>query len=573
MSSTLSEKENEKEIEKFNDSTIKDNETIIVLKLGDIIRISSPLNEKLDNQEFIIDYIDKTKTYLINTNTFEKIKLKISEDHVIGNGDISQIIILSTNDTDSYAKQNNLLPGTWINIYFGGDFPVIITGEITNLEEDMIEITTADGDVIYINFNFKGIPEDLPIENIEIREKPQEQIKEIPREEESDENIEYPELEKEEKEHEFIQTEKIQFAVPIKNIKDQLREFILKADQIKFGDEEFGPIVQYVDVSTKSQRYSIETQVSDLLDELLSTIPSTQRTPRVLNNIHTMIQRFKQLREKFSYFDEYGNIESILINESNYRPLTQYFTNFKLNLFWILPIVKNIKKVYNTVIDSENSDLVNINITTDIQNISRIFDTYKSNTSSVDQNKYSLLFNELNPYFTPFDLINEESVNDILIEKNVNSDINVIIDNLEEMYSSVFTHNNIRSRRFIIQKYNLGLTKLDTLESTGSKLITARVKMTNPDTMSIKSIMTLPEPAIRFSKINLPGTTLLDKANLNLVFLNYWEFLKKKTNVNNVIIDSLDNEIEFDENNFVNNTISKKINSNSNSKVQSLAQD
>ena len=58
-----------------------------------------------------------------------------------------------------------------------------------------------------------------------------------------------------------------------------------------------------------------------------------------------MIQRFKQLREKFSYFDEYGNIESSLVNESNYRPLIQYFTNFKLNLFWVLPIVKNIKTI------------------------------------------------------------------------------------------------------------------------------------------------------------------------------------------------------------------------------------
>ena len=49
-----------------------------------------------------------------------------------------------------------------------------------------------------------------------------------------------------------------------------MREFIIKADQIHFGSEEFGPVVQYVDVSVKSQRYSLETQVGDLLDELLS---------------------------------------------------------------------------------------------------------------------------------------------------------------------------------------------------------------------------------------------------------------------------------------------------------------
>jgi hypothetical protein len=91
--------------------------------------------------------------------------------------------------------------------------------------------------------------------------------------------------------------------VPLKNIKDQVREFIIRADQVKFGSEELGPIVQYVDVTSRSQRYSIETQVSDLLDELLSTVPNAQRTPRVLNNIHIMIERFKQLREYFSFFD------------------------------------------------------------------------------------------------------------------------------------------------------------------------------------------------------------------------------------------------------------------------------
>jgi hypothetical protein len=104
----------------------------------------------------------------------------------------------------------------------------------------------------------------------------------------------------------------------------------------------------------------------------------------------------------------------------------------------------------------------------------------------------------------------------------------------------------------VIQKYNLGLNKLDSINVTNSKFITARVKMTEPDNMSIKSFLTLPEPTIRFSKVNLPGTTLLDKANLNKIFLNYWQFLNKKTNMNTVIIDNIDEEFEFNEKNFAN---------------------
>jgi hypothetical protein len=538
------------ESENRSENKLDENETIIELQLGDVINISNPKNEKLNDQTFIIDYIDKTKMYLINVDSLDKMKLKISEDGVIGDGTITQIAILSRSDTPSYAKQNDLLPGKWINIYFGGEFPVIITGEITNLEEDMIEIKTVDNDVLYINFDYKGIPEDLPIDMIEIREKPEEPKKDIIEEVQEEEMDIIHDLERD---YEVIPKENIQITIPVKNVKDQLREFILRADQIKFGDEELGPIVQYVDVSVQSQRYSIEVQLSDLLDELLSTIPNSQRTNKVLNNIHIMIDRFKQLRERFSTFDQYGFIESALVNESTYKPLNQYFKQFKQNLYWILPVVKNIKKIYTDYeTENENSDAIILNSFENVLSVEQMVDNYRSNNLPIDQNKYSLLYNELNPQFTPFNLINEESANDLLIEKNVETDLNVIIDNLEEMYSSVFTNNNIRSRRFVIQKYNLGLTKLDTLDVTSSRLITTRVKMTNPDTMSIKSFITLPEPTIRFSKINLPGTTLLERANLNLVFLNYWEFLRKKTNVNNIFIENLNSEIEFNEKNFVN---------------------
>jgi hypothetical protein len=123
---------------------------------------------------------------------------------------------------------------------------------------------------------------------------------------------------------------------------------------------------------------------------------------------------------------------------------------------------------------------------------------------------------------------------------------------LGDLYSSVYYKNNIRNRRFVITRYNLGDTKLEATEIAGAKMTTIRVPMTNNDLMSVKSIMTLPESTIRFSKINLPGSDILSRANLNEIFLNYWQLLKKKTNVTNVFIDSLDMQIEFDEETFVN---------------------
>ena len=523
------------------------------LQLGDVIQISNPVNEILNNQVFMIDYIDKTKAFLINTDSLDRIKIKISQDGILGDGNITQIDILSRADTPSYAIQNGLRPGKWVNIYFGGDFPVIITGEITNLEKDMIEITTTDKDIIYINFDYKGIPEDLPIENIEIREKPSTPLKPTIAEDIEEDKLEFTQLEEEKN---IVPIEQIDIVVPTKDVKDQLREFIVKADQIKFGDEELGPIVQYIDVSDKSQRYSIETQVSDLLDDLLSTVPNTQRTPRVLNNIHIMIERFKQLREKFSFFDQYGNVEGILLKEASYKPLQNWLNKFNINLYWILPVVKNIKKMYDIYdVDSENdgkNDIIHLDLRENIQEINELLNTYKSSESQSDNNNYSNLYNDLNSYFTPFNLIDDENMNEIITEKDINTNLNVIIDNLSDLYSSVFSNNMVRNRRFVITRYNLGETKLDATDLTGAKMTTVRIPMTKNDVMSIKSIITLPEPTIRFSKINLPGSDILSRANLNEVFLNYWQLLKRKTNVNTTFVDSLDMQLEFDENTFVN---------------------
>ena len=88
------------------------------LQLGDVIHISNPVNDNLNDQTFIIDYIDSSKTYLINTDTLNRIKLKISEDGILGDGNIRKIEILHRADSPSYARQNGLLPGKWIKIFF-----------------------------------------------------------------------------------------------------------------------------------------------------------------------------------------------------------------------------------------------------------------------------------------------------------------------------------------------------------------------------------------------------------------------------------------------------------------------
>ena len=536
-------------------------QNIVSLQLGDVIRIEDPTNDVLNNNTFIIDYIDSTIIRLIQIEDLNAVQLRINEDGTIGSGSITEIDLLYRNDNFGYARQNNLLPETWINIFFGGETPVVITGQITNLEEDMIEIKTyPDGDILYINFGYKGIPLDLPIETIEIRKGPEKY--EAPIEEKEGVAVvplEGQEQEQEEDEESFgsilrpaLEFEKL--AVPTQDVRNQLKEFIIRADEIHFG-RELGPITQYVDVDPTQQRFAIETQTNDLLEELLSKIPNAQRTTKVLNNVHIMIERFKQLRSQFSDFDSYGNVTSAKIKGADWKPLAQDLVKMKTLLFWLLPVVKNVKKVYNISAkeDTEYPDIATFFTYEDVERMQEIIRNYYSNNAPIEQNKYINMMTELNPHFTPFEEVNPELNADIIYSFNVESELNTIIDNLGEFYSSVAENDAIKSRKFVIQKYNTALSRLEATQLTGSKMIAHRVNLGAPDTMELKSIVSLPEPTIRFSNINLPGTSILEKANLNMVFLNYWQLLKQKTNINVVAVDGLDAELEFDENNFVNN--------------------
>jgi hypothetical protein len=128
----------------------------ITLELGDIIEVISPANDSIHETSMFIKYIDNHLINLINISTLNEYQLNIDDTGGLTDESIIQINLLSRSDDKGYARQNNLLPKTWIHIHIGGDIPAIITGEITNLEEDMIEIITyPELKTIYIDFKYR----------------------------------------------------------------------------------------------------------------------------------------------------------------------------------------------------------------------------------------------------------------------------------------------------------------------------------------------------------------------------------------------------------------------------------
>ena len=218
----------------------------IYLQLGDIIQISAPTNPELNEQIFVIDFINDKKINIKQPENSTTITLNINEDGTLADESIDNIDILSRPESRGYARQNGLLPNTWIDIHFAGDIP--ITGQITNLEEDMIEVEIVnekdEKELIYIDFGYKGIPENIPIEEIVVRSMPeflQKEKEEDKMEEmrEKNKQLNLDDIDSDDNDvPEYVETSvDIPVEIPVETIKTQLKDIILEADQIEFGPE------------------------------------------------------------------------------------------------------------------------------------------------------------------------------------------------------------------------------------------------------------------------------------------------------------------------------------------------
>ena len=172
----------------------------------------------------------------------------------------------------------------------------------------------------------------------------------------------------------------------MKILKNRLEDLYIDVDSIQFGNK-LEKVAQQVEVPENEQRYTIEAQVNDMMDELLSDIPDHLRTRKVLENINLNIARFKELRAEFSIFDKNGTISDYKKYNSNFKPLVDKLQNIDTNLKWILPVVKQRNKIHISkeeegIITNENDYQVKLMdevISTQLEKIEKHFSKDKAN--------------------------------------------------------------------------------------------------------------------------------------------------------------------------------------------------
>ena len=472
------------------------------IALGDIIQISAPTNLDLNNHIFLINYLNNDGMILLDDKG-KKVDLTI-RDGKFTDESITGISILERNPVKGFARQHKLIPDTWVDVYFAGDVPTVVTGKIVSIDEDMIEIETYPTKKrIFLDFAYEGLPSF--IEKITIREP----VTSLQDEEEK----EAPEIEER---------------------PPDLQSLLKEGEEIVFGDED--EIVQIVDVPEAERRFGIDNQSDDLLDELLAVIPSNKRTTKTLNAIHVMIERFKELRQQYSIFDAYGQPLKAKILSDDYKPLVHSLKDLKKQLSWILPVVQMKKKLYNVLETAE--DVQQETLAATQEKIYEIMQKYKENTIPGDENKYDFLLKKLQPLLTPF--TEPISQDDIIEEKEVQNNWTAVVDNLGDFYSTTFGAEKkkfgkkksfVHNIRFLLDRYVLGLSKLEMVKETINTSSIQKKVVTENDTMFLQSLLFLPYVFVEYSQKNLPNTSLLKKIRLERNSAAYFEILNNKTDI------------------------------------------
>jgi len=504
------------------------------IELGDIIEIIATEKLEWHENKYFVCYIDNRILELIDLKTNTSVLFHLLNGKIFKEKGIQKVRILSRSSIKGYARQNGLMPNIWVDIFFGGDVPKSITAEITNLDKDMIELTTyPENKLLYIDFAYQGVPRNLPIDYICIRNKPESFHRNRGEEDEEEEEGEGEERKEGREERKEGREE------PDQTYVDVLRKFS-KYEEIE-EDEQLQEVIQQIEIPPEQQKYGINAQVNDLLDAFLSTIPDYKRTPNVMNKIYTHIQRFKELREQFSVFDnKYHQI--IGPKKVDTQPIIKTLSNINKNLLWCIPVVSQCKKVYgdfeeafDIVVKDEEKDAND-----EITNENRTF--YKNNIPDENTIKYANMYIQTNEYMCPFDIspINKEL--SLHIINNIESDIDVIVSSgyNDEMYSSVIgktpvTINGVSTEitgairtKFVMERYNSEI-QYPYKKNIGSKDPSMFATLFPSDSIAFRSIFTLPEPFIAFSKIKLPNTNILQKTLLHHNYLYYFKYLNNKT--------------------------------------------
>uniref|UniRef100_A0A6C0BQY5 WW domain-containing protein n=1 Tax=viral metagenome TaxID=1070528 RepID=A0A6C0BQY5_9ZZZZ len=517
--------------------------TDIAIVLGDIIQITAD-DDEINGYTFIVEYIDETILDVVRDDG-EKITLNMDKG-VFTSVNVTDILIINRSEMKGYARQNGLVPGASISIMFDNGYK--IKGDIIDLKEDRIEINLEDEN-IYIDFGYKGIPKEYQIADISITEDDEVSVQdeEVAQDEAlQDEALQDEALQDEALQDEALQDEALQDEAlqdEASSVKDDALQGVALETGLIFGDV-IGKLSYEVTAPMAERIFGIDKQTTDMLNGFLSKIPPHKRTPDVMDEIMSMIDRYTELRDQFSSIDDNYNFNIPDEITSLHKPSINSILNLDKKLIWCLPVTDYKKKMYHTLdhgIDIYR-DLHQSDLSESQGLILDTMEAYKSNSvpDGINNHHYRIsnIDKEFNPLYPPD--------NEVLYVNGVKNNIFALSDTSGDFMSNNMAYDVISASKFVGNEYVTKLTTRELSKIRGETHITLR-DIVPSDVMYIKSMITLPMSIIPVSNVTSGHASILNKSNLDEVSINYWKIFNDNTEIDTIDVTdayTADNNME-----------------------------
>jgi hypothetical protein len=508
------------------------------LQLGDIVQVSAPSRRDLNGKHFLIEYLG-SGTLVLRGENGKDIALAFTAAGTFRSRAIKGVRVVDRAAEKGYARQRGLVPGVWAEFYFGGPDPEKITAQVVSLDEDMIGVETwPDEETLYIDFGYAGVPPALDLEDIMVLDSPpgpsptpagtepppveapqtpprpdtpETQLTPRPDTLDTPPRPDMPEASPRPDTPETPLTPSIAvLGAPEEETApsiEELRDIELSAGDIVFG-KALGDVTQDVEVPDSQRRYPLEAQINDLLDDMLAQLPPSERTPQRLRNLHTMLERFGELRQQFSELDALGYPAGPLRRTASHRPLVDAIANLADLPSWVVPIARNTKKVYNIDGEPPYGDVEVLDLAQQLSAETEARESVDYGERLPDAPPAAVVAMRRTAPFA--DQVMAPASTEVLGLISCTASGQCAVNNLGQQTSSVVTDDILTRRRLATTSYLTGEQGLAAVPHAPGQPAYATAIVTPNDEVGLVGLVYLPTSALPCAAAEQPGSLLID---------------------------------------------------------------
>ena len=190
-----------------------------------------------------------------------------------------------------------------------------------------------------------------------------------------------------------------------------------------------------------------------------------------------------------------------------------------VRLQWLLPVVKLRKRIYDNSNSAEIEDIVTDTTANSLNDLQVIQTEYYERNHNEESRDFDLMQRRIQEIMDPMNSVDKD---DCIYSTSVMTDLEAIIDNLDDFNSTVYTKAGLSKRQYVMQRYNLGLSRISNTQLKEGKLLPQE----NPNTICDGLLTSMGENTWNILKDHLEDIITVTDDEVIMAMKLVWERMK-----------------------------------------------